>query len=86
LAIPHSGRAYLFTGATTETAIQVFAKRFGRVPQPALNNGAHQIKPAAWAVIFIARNYVGGAGFQTEATVNAGEEFVFLLHQFHPQY
>ena len=79
LSILDTGGAYLLTSATTQAAIDV-AFESGRITgEPTFADGAHEVEPAAWSIIFVAGDYVGWASFETQAAVNAGEQFVVFL-------
>jgi len=78
LSVLHTSRADLFTSSTTQTTINVAAKRFRRVGQTPFDYGTHQVKPAAWTIIFVAGNYVGGTCFQAKSAMNAGQKLLFL--------
>ena len=78
LAILDSRGTDLLTGTTTQTTIDV-SLECGRVArEPAFTDSAHQVKPAARSVVFIAGDYVGRTGFETQAAVNAGEQLFFF--------
>lgn len=78
LAILDSRWTDLLTGTTTQTTIDVTLEcgRVGR--EPAFTDGAHQVKPAARSVVFISGDYVGRTSFETQAAVDAGEQFFFF--------
>ena len=67
-----------FTRATSQTAIDVGAKRIRRVRQAALLDRAHQVDATARTVILVGCHNVRWTGFQAEAAMNAGED-LFLL-------
>ncbi len=75
LAILNAGRTRRFAGTTTEAAIDVTFKRRRFNRQPAFFDSAHQINAPARAVVFVAGDDVGGAGFQTKPTMHAGKNF-----------
>ena len=79
LAILNSGRANLLTGTTPETAIDVFAKRFGSVGQSSFRNRTHQIESAAWAIIFVAGNYICWTRLETKPAVDAGQKLLLFF-------
>ena len=74
----NSGRADLFARAATEATIDVRAKRVGSVLQSSFRNGAHQVQPPAWPIVLVAGDYIGRTGLETEAAMNAREQFFFL--------
>jgi hypothetical protein len=73
LAILDSRWTDLFTGTTTQTTIDVTLECRRVAREPAFTDRAHQVKPAARSVVFIAGDYVGRTSFETEPAVNAGE-------------
>jgi hypothetical protein len=78
LAILDSGGTDLLTRTTTQTTIDV-PLECGRVArESAFTDSAHQVKPAARSVVFIAGDYVSRTSFETQAAVNAGEQFFFF--------
>jgi hypothetical protein len=78
LAILDSRWTDLLTGTTTQTTIDV-SLECGRVArEPAFTDSAHQVEPAARSVVFIAGDYIGRTSFQTQAAVDAGEQFLFF--------
>jgi hypothetical protein len=78
LPILDSGRTHLFTGSTSQATIDVSFKRRRGVCQPAFADGAHEVEPAAWAIIFVAGDYISRTRFQAQAAVNASKEFFFF--------
>jgi hypothetical protein len=78
LTILDTSGTHLFTRPATKTTIDVSAECIGCIWQAAFSNGAHQIQPAARAVIFVARDYVSWASFEAEPAVNAGKQFLFF--------
>jgi hypothetical protein len=78
LAILDSGRTDLLTGATTQTTIDVPLECGRVVRESAFTDSAHQVKPAARSVVFIAGDYVSRTSFETQAAVDAGEQFFFF--------
>jgi hypothetical protein len=78
LTILDSSWTDLFTGTATQTTIDVPLEG-GRVArEPTFTDSAHQVKPAARSVVFIAGDYIGRTSFQTQAAVDAGEQFLFF--------
>lgn len=54
-------------------------KTAGVVGQSSFTDGAHEIKAAAGAIIFVAGDRVGGTSFETQPAVNTREKFGLLL-------
>src|SRR5262245_19920679 len=67
-----------FTGATSQTAIDVVfeSERVGR--EPAFFHRSHQVDPPTRAVVFIAGRDISRTCLETEATMNTGEDFLFF--------
>ena len=78
LPILHTCRTHLFARTTTETTIDVRAKRVRRVLETSLSDGAHEVEPAAWSIILVAGDHVRWARLEAQPTVNAGEKLLFL--------
>ena len=64
LTIFDAGGTHLFAGAATETSIDVSFKCVRIVIESPLAYGPHQVKPAAWSIVFITGYDVGGTSFQ----------------------
>jgi hypothetical protein len=78
IAIFNASRAYLFTGSTTKTAVDVILKSLRVHRQPSFIDCSHEINATARAVVFIAGRDVRGTGLETQAAMNAGENLFFL--------
>jgi len=57
----------------------MFLKARGSAAQPTFANSSHKIEAAAGSVVLITGYDVSGAGFETEAAMNAGKEFWFFV-------
>ena len=79
LPILDAGGTNLLACATPKTAIDVFAERCGSIGQSIFRHGPHQVQPAAWAIVFVAGNYICWTSLETKPTVDAGEKFLLLL-------
>ncbi len=49
--------------------------------QPSIPHGAHQVESTAGPIIFIAGDRIGGARFETQAAMNAGEQLLFFTSE-----
>ena len=78
LSIFNPGGTHLFAGPATETAIDVSFKCVRISLESPLAHCSHQVKPAAWPIVFITRSHVGGTGFQAQPAVNTGEQLLFF--------
>jgi hypothetical protein len=79
LPILDAGRTNLLARAAAKTTVDVFAKRFRSVGQSIFRDCAHQVQPAARAIIFVTGNYVGRTSLETKPAVDASEKFLLLL-------
>ena len=81
LTVLNPRRTYRLARATAETAIDMIFKR-GRIDgQAPFFDRAHQVDAPARTVILIAGSNISGAGFETQATVNAGEQLLLVLRK-----
>src|SRR5687768_10685622 len=78
LPVFDSSRAHLFAGAAAETTINVPFKCRRLDRQTSFANRAHQVQPAAWSVILVAGDYVGGTRFKTQPAVNTSQQLLFF--------
>ena len=78
LTIFDASGADLFASPAAETSINVSFKCVRISLESPLAHGAHQVKPAAWPIVFITGSDVGGTGFQAQPAVNAGEQLLFF--------
>src|SRR5690606_10266072 len=76
-----AGGADRLAGAAAEAAVDVRAERVVVGREPALDDGAHEIEPAARRVTLVAETGVGRAGVETEAAVHTREQSGFLAPQ-----
>ena len=79
LSILDAGRTNQLAGAAAKTAVDVFAESIRSIGQSIFRYGTHQIKSAAWPVVFVTGNYVSWTGLEAETAVDAGEKFLFLF-------
>src|SRR2546423_3626581 len=81
MSVLNSRRTCRFTGATTETAIDVGLKRRRIRLQPPFLHRAHQVDATARTVIFIRGRHVGWTRFETQPAVNTGENLFFFVSE-----
>ena len=78
LTIFNAGGTYLFAGTAAKTAINVSFKCVRISLESPLAHGPHQVKPAAWSIVFIAGNDVSRTSFQAQPAVNTGQQLLFF--------
>ena len=82
IAILHAAGTNRFARAAAETQIDMPHCRIAE-GHPAFLHGAHDVNPPARRVIFIPRFQIGRTRPKTQATMNAGQRFVFVQETNH---
>ena len=78
LTVLDTGRTDLLTRPATQASIDMRLKCAGRVLEPSLRHGPHQIKPPAWSIVLVSGDHVGGARLEAQAAMNAGQQLVLF--------
>lgn len=79
LPILNTRGARQFARPTSETPVDMLPKRGRSLLQPPLGHRPHKINPPPRPIILIPRNHVRRARFETQPTMNAGQQLIFLF-------